>query len=98
MQELVAFYQENSLGHNFPHVNTTLRFPYKSAFAGADGLWNIQNCHNYIGLLKLSIPDKEANEYSEDLPGSPELGAPDLPPRTPSMNIVNPDKPLQDQP
>lgn len=42
LQELVAYYQENTLGDNFPHVNTTLRFPYKSVFAGAQGLRHSQ--------------------------------------------------------
>jgi hypothetical protein len=39
IEELVAYYQKNTLGDNFPFVNTTLRFPYKSLFRGAYGTY-----------------------------------------------------------
>ena len=39
----------------------------------------------------------ESNDYAEDLPGSPELEPPELPPRSPSMSTVDPKKPLRDQ-
>ena len=34
MQELVAYYQHNSLGSSFPGVDTTLRCPYRDMIEG----------------------------------------------------------------
>lgn len=34
LQELVAYYQQNSLGSSFPGVDTTLRYPYKELMEG----------------------------------------------------------------
>lgn len=36
-QELVSYFQQNSLGDNFPFVRTTLRYPYRSILAGSSG-------------------------------------------------------------
>ncbi len=36
-QELVAYYQQNSLGSSFPGVDTTLRFPHKEAVVESGG-------------------------------------------------------------
>ncbi len=33
-QELVAYYQHNSLGSSFPGVDTTLRYPYRDMIDG----------------------------------------------------------------
>lgn len=93
----MSYYQNNTLGDNFPFVNTTLRFPYNSLFRGAHGTW-ILFVQYSLALFNVLFVDKRINEYAEDFPGSPEPEPPELPPRTPSMSIVNPSKTLQDQP
>ena len=97
----MSYYQKNTLGDNFPFVNTTLRFPYKSLYRGAHGTWmfKITLLVQYsFTLFNVLLIGKSINEYAEDFPGSPEPEPPELPPRTPSMSIVNPSKTLQDQP
>lgn len=37
-QELVTYYQHNSLGSSFPGVDTALRFPYKDVADGGAGI------------------------------------------------------------
>ena len=37
-QELVTYYQQNSLGSSFPGVDTALRFPYKDVADGGAGI------------------------------------------------------------